>query len=147
MAITTQQTQSRIGTKKMNDIILQRITDTELAEFCETFHLKLEQITPHQLRVEGIVDFYPKRNRYHILKENRWGTARSIEDFRVVLIGAIPELNVVDDPIPIFKQWYESLVKLPYDERTQGQLTMLSNVLQYLLPAEDYAQLTTVKEQ
>lgn len=50
--------------------------------------------------------------------------------------------------IPDFKKWYEDLVAhqaLSYSERTQGQLTMLSSVLWYLLPEKDYKKLTRLK--
>lgn len=46
------------------------------------------------------------------------------------------------------KEWYEDLIAhqgLTYSERTQGQLTMLSAVLWYLLPDKDYKKLTQLK--
>lgn len=48
-----------------------------------------------------------------------------------------------------FKEWYEDLVAhqaLEYSERTQGQLTMLSSVLWYLLPEKDYKKLIRLKK-
>lgn len=50
--------------------------------------------------------------------------------------------------IPDFKEWYQDLIAhqaLGYSERTQGQLTMLSSVLWYLLPEKDYKKLTRLK--
>lgn len=52
------------------------------------------------------------------------------------------------DMIPDFMEWYEDLIAhqaLTYSERTQGQLTMLSSVLWYLLPEKDYKKLTRLK--
>lgn len=50
--------------------------------------------------------------------------------------------------IPDFIEWYEDLIAhqaLGYSERTQGQLTMLTSVLWYLLPEKDYKKLTRLK--
>lgn len=47
-----------------------------------------------------------------------------------------------------FKEWYEDLIAhqaLSYSERTQGQLTMLTSVLWYILPEKDYKKLTQLK--
>ncbi len=47
-----------------------------------------------------------------------------------------------------FKNWYETLLAnqdLAFSERTQGQLTMLSSVLWYLLPESEYKELTSKK--
>ncbi len=45
-----------------------------------------------------------------------------------------------------FKQWYVQLASQPYSDRIQGQLSMLSSVLWYLLPANEYKKLVTSKK-
>lgn len=45
--------------------------------------------------------------------------------------------------LPEFIGWYSNLVSQPYSERNQGQLTMLSSVLWYLLPVKEYKKLVT----
>lgn len=50
--------------------------------------------------------------------------------------------------IPDFIEWYEDLIAhqaISYSERIQGQLTMLTSVLWYLLPEKDYRKLTRRK--
>lgn len=44
------------------------------------------------------------------------------------------QFNCLED----FKQWYLDLQKLPYDDITHGQLTMLSTILWHLLPMHEY---------
>lgn len=45
-----------------------------------------------------------------------------------------------------FKQWYAQLSQRPYSEMLQGQLSMLSAVLWYLLPPKEYKKLVTSKK-
>jgi hypothetical protein len=57
--------------------------------------------------------------------------------------------NRQENAIEDFKEWYEDLVvsqELDYSERVQGQLTMLSSILWYLLPPADYKKLTKLKK-
>ncbi len=50
--------------------------------------------------------------------------------------------------IPDLISWYNSLIDnkdLMKDQRLQGQVTMLSSVLWYLLPSKDYKKLMKLK--
>lgn len=42
-----------------------------------------------------------------------------------------------------FKRWYRQLASMPASDRITGQLTMLSSVLWYLLPKNEYENLVT----
>ena len=132
----------------MNDIILQRITDVELADFCKSYGLDLRQITPHQLRIQELIDFYPKRNRFFVLPTETWHTAQTIHDVRKALAKVIPELKTdesLDELIMTLRGWYENLVQLEYSDYINGQLNMLTSVLKKAMPAEDFDKLTEVK--
>lgn len=48
----------------------------------------VEELSPYQFRVNGIVDLYPTHNRYHHLKSNRRGGYRDAVQF--VLQNVIP---------------------------------------------------------
>jgi len=122
------------------EIILQRITDNQLQEICDKLGLSLEQITPYQLRVGNLLDFYPKRNRYFLLKQKEWGTALDIPHLYGVIGKLLPQLG--DTPIDTFKQWYFDLCDKKYSERQDGQLTMITSVLKILLSEEEFKELS-----
>lgn len=50
------------------------------------------------------------------------------------------------DALTEFQAWYVQLSGCPYSELNQGQLSMLSAVLWYLLPANQYKKLVTSKK-
>ena len=127
----------------MSEVLLNRITDVELAQFCKMFGLELEQITQHQLRIENLIDFYPKRNRYFNLKTKQWGTAKTTDDLRNELIDTLPEIS---DPINEMKSWYVRLSTDEYSDFRQGQLSMLDNVLKLLLPESEYNKINKVEK-
>lgn len=124
-----------------------RITDVHLAEWCNQMGLELEQITPHQLRIEGRIDFYPKRNRYFVIEEKRWGTAQSVEDLEAELAKSIAGVGKNDKtPVETFKSWYFHLASLPYSANTQAQLEMISAVLKLLLSEKEYEKISTLTD-
>lgn len=129
----------------MNDVILQRITDVELAEWCNKYGLGLAQVTPYQLRIEGLIDFYPKRNRYFVLKDQTWHTAQTIDDLRKSLIDVLPEFESGLD-IPKLKEWYYHLTQQEHSDFIQGQISMLSNVLQMVLSEEEYEKVNNMPD-
>ncbi len=59
-------------------------------------------------------------------------------DFRT---REVRQENAIED----FKQWYLHLTSLPYSETTQAQIGMLSAVLWYTLPKNEYKKLVTNK--
>lgn len=127
------------------DIILQRLTDKEVQKVCDALGLSLDQITPHQLRIGNLLDFYPKRNRYFMLKQKRWGTIADTGHLYKVLGEVLPELG--DTPQDTFKQWYLDLCKQPHSERMDGQLTMITSVLKVLLPEQEFKELTETDDE
>lgn len=40
---------------------------------------RIEALSPYQFRINGVVDLYPLSGRFHILKENRRGTAECLK--------------------------------------------------------------------
>lgn len=42
---------------------------------------RIEEKTPYQFRIEGVLDVYPIHNRYHDLKRNRRGGYRDVREF------------------------------------------------------------------
>lgn len=49
------------------------------------------KITPYQYRVDGLFDLYPIHNRWHNLKTNKRGGAKSLKDFIIKNIPNKPK--------------------------------------------------------
>ena len=47
----------------------------------------IEQKTPYQFRVNGVLDIYPIHNRYHDLQTGERGGFRDVRDFVVQFLG------------------------------------------------------------
>lgn len=53
-------------------------------DFCDEEEISMDEITPYQIRLNGVVDVYPTRKRYCVLDRNggMWGTYRDIKQLK-----------------------------------------------------------------
>ena len=68
--------------------------------FCSDFEMTMDTLNRgYQLRVENLVDFYPVKGRYCILKTGERGDWDTAQDLRRVMLKALdkPSQNLVDN--------------------------------------------------
>lgn len=56
--------------------------------FCDFYKLKYKYLTEYHIRIEDVLDLYPVRGRYHILKYRERGHFETTEDLRKLMIRA-----------------------------------------------------------
>ena len=65
----------------------------ELYTLCFEKGVKVEEIVENQhYRVSGIVDYFPKSNKVHLLKANTWGQIKNVE----TLIDRLKSINQIN---------------------------------------------------
>lgn len=100
----------------------------EELEVLAGFHdIEIEQIQPHQLRVNKEVDLFPLSKRFHFLKTNERGTYNDADSFIHVNIKKIkPMVKAYDDETP-----------MPWGKHKKEGLTLGEVPAQYFIWLED----------
>lgn len=97
-----------------------------IQRFCDKYGFKIYSLNNgYQLRVENIIDVYPVRQKYHILRNNERGEWATDHDLRQLLLKALPITqppiiarpeqrdymvpNVTDYGLGYYNKWYRRL--------------------------------------
>lgn len=103
--------------------------------------LDIQVLTPYQYRIEGILDIFPVKGRYHWIGTENRGDIKERADLDALLTSfpdKTPYEKAIEETAALkqFKEWYLSLTKLPFSERTQAQIEMLGSVLRVMMGKE-----------
>lgn len=68
----------------------------KINKFCKQYGLHIQPLNNgYQLRIEGVLDLYPVRARYHNLVTHERGGWEQMEDLRKIMLDALPQFDKV----------------------------------------------------
>jgi hypothetical protein len=110
-----------------------------LMDFCREYGFEFKELNQgFQYRIEGVLDVYPVRGRYHALTTQERGSWHTAQDLRRVLLEAIPTQNIGHLKPEQIMPPFEDLRQKGAGYYVVGQQPQVMNVLSIPVPKREW---------